>query len=374
LIDNNSSFVLGENQILNIPEINIKGGSTLTLSGSETIAANTLTVSGNSTITVAPEKILSLTIPDINIEAGSAISADQKGYGLSAGPGAPVTYQAGASYGGMGSENTEASIYGSVTMPVDFGSGGNGYHPRGGGAIRLVITNNFVNNGRVSADGSNTSSGGSIYVTVNKIDGNGNFSANGGEAYCPNICLGPGGGGRIALYYKTSSFIGQFLVQGRSGNSGESKAGTIHLVDELNPPAPVPDPDSPPAVNETVTKLKIITSPQTIKTNTASGIITVESQNELGESTKVVSTTHVNLSSSSVTGVFSSASASKDLCDDSWGKTSITISKGDANKSFCYKDSASGTPTITVSADGISSDSQIFTIESTASEGDSPSL
>jgi hypothetical protein len=126
--------------------------------------------------------------------------------------------------------------------------------------------------------------------------------------------------------------------------------------------APNPNPNPPPSPPVTQNQLKIITTSQTISANTPSGIITVESQDSKGASTKVTSTTYVNLSSSSTTGIFASGSASLNSCETDWTKTSITISKGDANKSFCYKDSTAGTPTITVSADGFSSDSQVFTV------------
>jgi hypothetical protein len=114
-----------------------------------------------------------------------------------------------------------------------------------------------------------------------------------------------------------------------------------------------PDPNA-------VTKLKITTLPQTVSVDTASGVATVESQNNLGALAQVASTTYVNLSSSSATGMFSSKSATE--CGSDWTETKITIAKGTAHKSFCYKDSTPGTPVITVSADGLISDSQTFTI------------
>ena len=113
-------------------------------------------------------------------------------------------------------------------------------------------------------------------------------------------------------------------------------------------------------LDNVVTKLKIITPTQTINMDTASSVITVESQNESGILTKVSSTANVSLSSSSVSGMFSSKSATE--CGDVWTKISINISKGDAHRSFCYKDSIPGTPMITVSADGLTSDSQTFII------------
>ena len=87
------------------------------------------------------------------------------------GPGSPTTvydpnngalYMAGASYGGLGYYASTNSIYGSKTEPVDFGSAGNVGYTHGGGAIRIISTGNFVDNGIISADGDAVASGGSI--------------------------------------------------------------------------------------------------------------------------------------------------------------------------------------------------------------------
>jgi hypothetical protein len=129
---------------------------------------------------------------------------------------------------------------------------------------------------------------------------------------------------------------------------GQIKTYIVEVNDEIIPP--------PPPVND-ATQLKIITLPQTILVNIASGIFTVESQNSTGQLTNVLATTHVNLSSNSTTGLFSSKSVSD--CGDDWTSAkTITIAKNSAHKSFCYKDSTSGNYAITVSADGLSSDSQ----------------
>ena len=446
-LDKTSSFILADNQVLNIPTIAINGGSTLTLSGTEKINANNLSLNGtNSEITITPQKILSLNIPNISVGDGSSINADSKG--LSAGPGSPTTiydpnnggpYMAGASYGGLGYNASANSIYGSETAPVDFGSGGNVSYTHGGGAIRIISTGNFINNGTISASGDNVASGGSIYLTANSFSGAGTFRANGGGQNCPYTCYGPGGGGRIAIYYQTSSFTGVTTASGMSGNGISSGDGTVKIIntslssakqitafsfaglmpsvagaiDEnshtvsltvpfgTNVTALVPtiaisdgasiSPNNNAAQNfsgsvtytvtaqdtstqnykvtvtvlpdpNIATKLKIITPAQTIGANSASGIVTVESQNNSGAKTDVVSTTYVNLSSSSATGSFSSASATDNSCDTDWAKTKITISTKKAHESFCYKDSAPGTPTITVSANGLTSDSQIFTV------------
>ena len=463
----NSSFALADNQILNIPTITLDGGSTMTLSGNETITTNSLTLNGNSTIITAPGKILSLNIPNITINSGSYISADGKGYGESAGPGAPTaiydpnnpgTYYAGASYGGLGNGSAKPT-YGSVTQPVDFGSGGNGSYSAGGGAIRLISTGNFINNGIISANGSTTSSGGSIYITANTLGGSGTFRANGGGPVCPSGCYGPGGGGRVAIYYSNSSFTGKAVASGVNSGAGNSEDGTVKMIntsipvpssakaitafsftnltpnvagtiDETNhtisltvpfgtnvanliPTIAISDkakisPDNNvtqnfstpvtytvtaedistqnyivtvavasnpnPQVDSIITQLKIITSPQTVDADTASSIITVESQNTSGVSTKAISTIHVNLLSSSETGMFTTASASDNTCDTTGWKTPLTIpiASGSAHRSFCYKDGTPGISIITISANGLSSDSQTFTINSNVSDDSLP--
>ena len=237
-MDKISSFVLADNQVLNIPTITINGGSTLTLSGTEKINANNLSLSGtNSEIEIVPQKILSLNIPNITVGVGSYISADGKGF--DSGPGSPTTiydpnnsgpYYAGASYGGLGYGASASSIYGSETAPIDLGSGGNESYTHGGGAIRIISTGNFINNGIISADGDSVASGGSIYITANSFSGAGIFRANGGGTYCPYYCYGPGGGGRIAIYYQTSSFTGTAVSSGGSGNGNTGGDGTDDVV------------------------------------------------------------------------------------------------------------------------------------------------
>jgi hypothetical protein len=193
-------------------------------------------------------------------------------------------------------------------------------------------------------------------VTANKISGNGSFQAKGGDSGWPYGSIG-GGGGRIAIYYQTSNFSGTTNALGGVycfyGCNPAAEAGTIKMIDTSIP-------SSPPSDN-VATQLKIITSPQIISVNSSSDVITVESQNKSGVSTKVASTTHVNLSSSFATGLFASSPASGP-CNDDWTKTQITISAGDAHRSFCYKDSMSGTPIITISTDSLFSDSQTFTV------------
>lgn len=97
-------------------------------------------------------------------------------------------------------------------------------------------------------------------------------------------------------------------------------------------------------------QLKITTLPQIIMPGVASSIFTVEAQDSFGLATKFLDTTTVGLSSDSPTGLFALASATTGLCGDDWTKTSLTIGKNTAHKSFCYKDETSGIYTISVFA------------------------
>lgn len=214
LVQNSSMSLVGA-PVLDILSITIGQGSTLMLSGDELLTSNTVNIQNGGIVTVAKEHTLSLNIPNLNISSGSSISANFKGYGSGFGQGVPATPTAGASYGGVGLWNTATSTYGSSTAPVDFGSGGNGHpsYAQGGGAIKIV-SDTLVVDGTISADGGVTASGGSIYVTANNMTGSGSYRANGGGFYWAGQYIGVGGGGRVALYYATSSFSGGVFAKG----------------------------------------------------------------------------------------------------------------------------------------------------------------
>jgi hypothetical protein len=176
---------------------------------------------------------------NITIDAGSSISADGKGYGPNQGPGAGKDVSAisnpGASYGGASSGNSDG-IYGSAIKPIDLGSGGAPL-TYGGGAIRLIVSDTFTNNGIISTNGDTSSSGGSIYVTAKNIEGSGIFRANGGALFGSGYFKSPGGGGRIAIYYQNTSFTGTVEAKGGCGQYDGmtmscSQNGTVGLFDE----------------------------------------------------------------------------------------------------------------------------------------------
>lgn len=200
----------------------------------------TLTLEGDPTST-NDFKGVKINAANITVDAGSKILSDGQGYKTNEGPGMvldPNSY-GGASYGGSGMGNIVASLYGSATKPIDLGSGGSSWQSAGGGAIQLIVSDVFENNGIISANGYATSSGGSIYVKSKNISGNGFFTANGGVMVCGNTCNGGGSGGRIALYFVASTFNGKVETKGGCGSyDGMTMVcagnGTVGFFDTAN--------------------------------------------------------------------------------------------------------------------------------------------
>lgn len=189
---------------------------------------------------------------EVIIDDSSLVLADGLGYGSNSGPGAGVEGDGGGGggYGGSGANGSTAEgggVYGSLTEPVDFGSGG-GRSPVfntaggvGGGAIRLTVDGTLLVDGSVTANGqaptyaaAGGGSGGSVWLTVGTLAGEGMISADGGDGASgqPHIWGGGGGGGRIAVYYGTDTFTGTLSASGgRNGSGGGwGGAGTIFLA------------------------------------------------------------------------------------------------------------------------------------------------
>jgi len=142
---------------------------------------------------------------NITVASGGAISEDGWGFGAAVGP-APGSGAwngtNGACHGGWGSFPL-GNPYGSATQPTSMGSGGgNG----GGGAVKLVVSGILTVNGTISANGLNYTiggAGGSIWINCGALAGTSTITAN---AY--NTGTYGSGGGRIAIYYKSSTFAG----------------------------------------------------------------------------------------------------------------------------------------------------------------------
>ena len=218
---------------------------------------SSLLIRSNATLTHSaggPQMQIAV-LGNATIEAGGGIAVDGRGYGWINGSGQGTwSYYSGsgAGYGGLGGNADLGSgngwlgggtVYGSPLQPVDLGSGGGGAYGwgipggAGGGAVRLTIGDTLLLKGRMTAngtDGCGGGSGGSLYLTVGVLDGDGAITANGGSTGDYN---GGGGGGRIAIYYNTNRFTGATSVVG--GHAGASYGapggvGTIYLATNVN--------------------------------------------------------------------------------------------------------------------------------------------
>lgn len=184
-------------------------------------------------------------IGNLTVAPGGVISADGRGFpvGTDRGPGAGAAsglHGSGAGHGGRGGvarSGIEGGLpYGSIPEPVTHGSqggdGSGGPGGAGGGAVRLIVDNELILDGRVSAEGlggrpdnAGGGSGGSVYITAKSMAGSGEISVNGGTGEW--VDGGGGGGGRIALHLDRSSFSGSLQARGGGGHA-RGGAGTLY--------------------------------------------------------------------------------------------------------------------------------------------------
>ena len=170
-------------------------------------------------------KNLTIVAEDITIEDEAMLSTS--GGGSLAGAGVCGSGQ-GSSHGGQGGGST-GTIYGSTTLPVEFGSGCGS--SRGGGMIKLIASGTVRLDGTLQSNGvggstSGGSSGGSIDLSAKELIGHGHLEVNGGES----SSAGGGGGGRISVRSNDiSGFHGYHTSYGGSGSTGNGAAGTIYI-------------------------------------------------------------------------------------------------------------------------------------------------
>jgi hypothetical protein len=174
-----------------------------------------------------------------DITSGATVTATALGYQLGRGPGGTPgsTYgAAGASHGGYG---TTIAPYGDVYEPLTLGSGGGSSvyctGRSGGGAIKLLSSSFFINNGTIESNGEEldafgtahackNSAGGSIFIdAATALQGNGLIRANGSS--------NRGGGGRIALYYSSETITPAAIAVNTQAFSGEASGGpgTVYI-------------------------------------------------------------------------------------------------------------------------------------------------
>ena len=185
----------------------------------------------------------------LQVLQGAKVSGTARGYSGVQGPGAGFnSYYStfGASHGGKGgywtldSNNIPNDIYGSETVPTDFGSAGT--NSAGGGRISINATLNVEVDGTISEDGGDcteteycaSASGGSIYIVSEEVLGTGSITSNGGALAVNSIDrVASGGGGRIAIYRNTESLTLTISVSGGNLNNQlplyvQGEKGTIH--------------------------------------------------------------------------------------------------------------------------------------------------
>jgi len=202
--------------------------------------------------TVSQVYRLQVTANSIEIDSTSSINLNDRGFrenrtsdgvgGQTATGAATAGTHAAGSHGGWGGTGS-AIAYDDFKSPLDPGSGP-GLSGGGGGYLR-IMTNDFIHNGVITANGSYVTSsgggGGGIWIsTTGVISGTGVISANGGYGG-GSASSGGGGGGRIALYHDGSvlgSDISGLDIQAFGGTAITSTnygaAGTIYIEDITN--------------------------------------------------------------------------------------------------------------------------------------------
>jgi hypothetical protein len=133
------------------------------------------------------------------------------------------------------------SAFGSIRTPVSTGWGscagtGGSRVSNGGGAIKINVSGDFINNGTISTDGGinheAAGAGGSIFIKAANILGTGSFSAKGTRGTKSDGCSAAGAGGRISLNCTGINEIPIERIDAsgiREGWNTRTGAGTIYM-------------------------------------------------------------------------------------------------------------------------------------------------
>ncbi len=103
-------------------------------------------------------------------------------------------------------------------------------------------------------------------------------------------------------------------------------------------------------------RVSFVTAPQTLSAGSCSAIATVEAQDAFGNASPLGPVTTVALSSTSSTGTFSAIPG----CGST--TTSVPMPAGQSRVSFYFRDSVTGTPTLSATPAGLSTATQLATI------------
>jgi large repetitive protein len=192
----------------------------------------------NSNEIYADDYGVELRVNSLTIAEGGRLAADESGY--TSGPGAG-SGRTGGGYGGFGGGSTATAglPYGDPYQPTHLGSRG-GTGGAGGGAMRLVVANDVIVDGTISANGGRGNqyqgggSGGSIWIEAAAVSGAGLIQANGGQGGSGSIGQDggySGGGGRVALYANIDNYSGQLQAMRGSSGSQHGGPGTVYIDD-----------------------------------------------------------------------------------------------------------------------------------------------
>ena len=193
---------------------------------------------------------LDFEVDDLQVEAGCRIDAGGRGYlagrgwhesGRTVGNAYGSTDGAGGSYGGMGARyqnQVPLPPYGSLTNPLDLGSGGGAWGDTDGGdggGMLLITARTIRNDGVIAVDGQQSAgsaagggSGGTINIACDTLLGGGLIRASGAG---DGIGTG-GGGGRIALLIGNSIALPEENIRaiGGLGQYGERAGqGSVYI-------------------------------------------------------------------------------------------------------------------------------------------------
>ena len=214
-----------------IPSDSVEGYGVLFSAGGD------MTVSGNSYIHPYSHPTnggyVKFEMNNLSVDATSAFDARGLGYyggrpktikefilpadryeGWGPGRGYSTTISAGHGGTGWAHNGVYGETYGSVSAPVEPGSGGGysdsrGWGSNGGGVIRIASDGVVTINGSLMADANGTGyhatggAGGSVYVTCSRIEGTGKITATGSAKSGEGGFSG--GGGRISVIYDVAA-------------------------------------------------------------------------------------------------------------------------------------------------------------------------
>jgi len=226
------------NGTFSAPNLTLSGGATLTQSRATATSFNRLIVDVPGTIAVDSTSAIDVSARGITGSVNGTAYTYDKATGKPTLTGGAFDFSAG-SHGGQGGfwRGNIPSAFGSLFDPNEPGSAGAGSTGttcspcRSGGGVVRIKTGTLQLDGKIQANGESVDSagaGGSIRIDATNLAGLGEIHADGGQ----DTVGASGGGGRIAIYYTTSSIPTSKITAAGSlaANTNATGApGTVYL-------------------------------------------------------------------------------------------------------------------------------------------------